>query len=84
MDVISLLKKMRALPESLRIEVEAELTEEHPKIFSKIHLKYFVKGSVLEDKLQRAIELSQERVCRAWHVANRVRVPIPGNRGAEG
>jgi len=24
------------------------------------------------------------RVCRAWHRANRVKVPVPGVRGAEG
>lgn len=63
MDVISLLGKMRAMPESFHIEVEAEQTEEHPRVFKKIHLKYFVKGDVPEDKLKRAIELSQERYC---------------------
>lgn len=63
MDVISLLRKMRALPETFRIEVEAELCEEHPRTFKKIHLKYIVKGDVPEDKLKRAIEFSQERYC---------------------
>jgi putative redox protein len=63
MDVISILGKMRALPETFRIEVEAELTEEHPRTFKKVHLKYIVKGDVPEDKLKRAIELSQDRYC---------------------
>ncbi len=63
LDVISLLRKMQALPEAFRIEVESEETEEHPKIFKTIHLKYIVKGDVPEDKLKRAIELSQERYC---------------------
>ena len=63
MDVISLLKKMRAMPDSLRMEVEAEQTEEHPITFKKVHLKYFVMGDVPEDKLKKAIELSQERYC---------------------
>lgn len=63
MDVISILEKMRAMPESFRIEVEAEQTEEHPKIFKKIHLKFIVKGDVPEDKLGKAIKLSQERYC---------------------
>ena len=63
MDVISILEKMRAMPKSFRIEVEAEQTEEHPKIFKKIHLKYIVKGDVPEDKLGKAIKLSQERYC---------------------
>lgn len=63
MDVISILEKMRAMPESFHIEVKAELTEEHPKIFKKIHIKYIVKGDVPEDKLEKAIKLSQERYC---------------------
>lgn len=63
MDVISILRKMQALPEAFRVEAESELTEEHPKMFTKIHLKYFVKGNVPEDKLKRAIELSQDTYC---------------------
>lgn len=63
MDVIAILEKMRAMPESLHLEVEAELTEEHPKTFKKVHIKYIVKGDVPEDKLEKAIQLSQERYC---------------------
>lgn len=63
MDVISILGKMRALPEGLRVEVEAQQTEQPPKVFKKIHLKYLVKGEIPEEKLQRAIELSQEQYC---------------------
>jgi len=63
MDVLSILKKMHALPEAFRIEVSAEQTEEHPRVFTTIHLKYFVKGEVPESKLKRAIELSQETYC---------------------
>lgn len=66
MDVISILEKMRAMPESFHIEVKAELTEEHPKIFKKIHIKYIVKGDVPEDKLEKAIKLSQERYFAAF------------------
>jgi putative redox protein len=63
MDVISILKKMQLTPESMRIEVDAPLSEEHPKVFTKIHLKYFVKGNIPEDRLKRAIELSQDLYC---------------------
>lgn len=63
MDVISILGKMRALPEGLRVEVEAQQTAEHPKTFKKIHLKYIVKGEIPEEKLKKAIELSQKQYC---------------------
>ncbi|GIX41152.1 MAG: osmotically inducible protein C [Leptospiraceae bacterium] len=62
MDVIAILKKMRSLPESFTIEAEATLTEEHPKVFNNIHLKYIAKG-VEKEKLEKAVKLSQEKYC---------------------
>lgn len=62
MDVIAILKKMRSLPESFTIEAEATLTEEHPKVFNKIHLKYIAKG-IDKEKLEKAVKLSQEKYC---------------------
>ena len=47
-----------------RIKIEADLTEEHPKVYSKVHIIYEFKGKDLEiEKLQKAIELSQEKYC---------------------
>ena len=63
MDVISILKKMKINPESFRVEVSASETEEHPKVFTDFHIKYIVRGEVPEAKLNKAIELSQERYC---------------------
>lgn len=64
MDVISILGKMRVVPEAFQVEVEAEQTDEHPKYYNKIHLKYIFKGKDLPmDKLEKAVNLSQERYC---------------------
>lgn len=64
MDVISILKKMRIEPKSFNIIIEAELTEEHPKHYSGMHLIYEFTGDGLdEEKLKKAIELSQDRYC---------------------
>jgi putative redox protein len=63
MDVMSILHKMRSEPTSFRVEVVAGETEEHPKTLSSFHIKYFVSNDVPEDKLLKAIELSQERYC---------------------
>ncbi len=63
MDVIAILRKMKCEPEAFRVEVMAEETEEHPKVFTAFHIKYFVKGAVPEAKLEKAINLSQERYC---------------------
>lgn len=64
MDVVSILKKMRIEPEWFNIKVEAEMTEEHPKHYTSMHIIYQFKGEGLEtDKLQKAIEMSQDRYC---------------------
>lgn len=63
MDVISILRKMRVPFEDFEVEVNAEEAEEHPKVLTKIELVYRVTGDVPEDKLEKAISLSQERYC---------------------
>jgi len=55
---------MRVEPTYFNVSVEGELTEEHPKIYNKIHLVYTFKGENLPiDKIEKAINLSQERYC---------------------
>jgi putative redox protein len=64
MDVISILNKMRQEVESFNITVEAELTEEHPKHYYKLHLIYEFKGNNLDlEKLKKAVDLSQDKYC---------------------
>ena len=64
MDVVSMLKKMRVDYDGLNIEVEGELTEEHPKVYHTITINYKFKGKDLPmDKLEKAVNLSQERYC---------------------
>jgi putative redox protein len=64
MDVISLLKKMRVEPEVFNVRVDGTLTDEHPKYYKSMHIVYEFKGDNLPlDKLQKAIELSQEKYC---------------------
>ncbi len=64
MDVVSILKKMRVEPEGFNVLVEGDLTDEHPKQFTKMHVIYEFKGKNLPmDKLEKAISLSEERYC---------------------
>lgn len=64
MDVISILKKMRVTPDKFQIHVRGELAEEHPKRYEKMHLVYEFTGKDLPaDKLQKAVELSQDKYC---------------------
>ena len=64
MDVVSILKKMRVSFTGLSIRVEAEMTEDHPKHYNKMHVIYEFTGNDLQlDQLQKAVELSQEKYC---------------------
>lgn len=64
MDVVSILKKMRVEIESFELQVEGELTEEHPKHYKNMHLVYVFKGKNLPlDKLEKAVNLSQDQYC---------------------
>ena len=64
MDVMSILKKMKVEVRDLNIRVEGIVAEEHPKIYTSMHLIYEFKGENMPmDRLIRAIELSQEKYC---------------------
>lgn len=64
MDVVSMLTKMRVEVEDLSIDVEANLTTEHPKYFDAFTIVYTFKGTDLPmAKLEKAVNLSQERYC---------------------
>ncbi len=64
MDVVSILKKMRVEIEDLNIEVEGELTDEHPKQYKNMHVIYEFKGRDLPlAKLEKAVRLSEEQYC---------------------
>ena len=69
MDVVSLLKKMRAEVDDFKIEVVANLTEEHPKHFDKVHVIYRFFGSDLKkDKIEKAVNLSVDRYCGVFEM----------------
>jgi putative redox protein len=64
MDVVSILKKMRVEYDAFNMEIDAEMTDEHPKYYHTIRLKYIFSGKDLPmAKLEKAVDLSQERYC---------------------
>jgi putative redox protein len=66
MDVISVLRTMRQKPTGLKVHVSGERATEHPKKFLSIHIEYIVIGYGLsEDRVARAIELSETKYCPA-------------------
>ncbi|UKM65437.1 OsmC family protein [Flavobacteriaceae bacterium GSB9] len=64
LDVAALIKKMKLEVENFNIEIEAHLTEEHPKYYDKVSMHFYFYGENLnEKKLQRAVDLSIEKYC---------------------
>jgi putative redox protein len=64
LDVVSLLKKMRAEVKDFTIDVEGELTEEHPIYYNKVTVTYNFYGENLQkDKIEKAVKLSIDRYC---------------------
>ena len=64
MDVISILGKMRVKPDYFNVEISAEMTDEHPKYYNVINIRYIFRGKDLPlDKLEKAVNLSQNRYC---------------------
>lgn len=46
------------------MNLEAEMTEEHPKVFTKISVEYVFYGKDIKEKdVERAIELSMTKYC---------------------
>ena len=63
-DVVSILKKKRVNLEDFKINITAEVAEEHPKVFTKIHLEYLFFGENVPAKdVERSIELSRTKYC---------------------
>lgn len=64
MDVVSMLKKMRAEVAGFEVHVTGELTEEHPKVYHKVLVEYLFLGKDFQkDKIEKAVDLSVTRYC---------------------
>ena len=63
-DVIDILEKMKVDFSDFTIDVEAEQTDEHPKVFKEILITYQMKTGVENElKIKKAIELSLDKYC---------------------
>ena len=64
MDVVSILQKMRVNIEKCSIEVLGDVTDEHPKHYSHMHVIYEFTGKNLPlEKLEKAVIMSEETYC---------------------
>ncbi|CAE6957997.1 MULTISPECIES: OsmC family protein [Pseudomonas] len=76
-DVVSILRKGRQPVESCEVFLDAERAGEEPKVFTRIHLHFVVKGRGLKEaQVKRAVELSAEKYCSASIMLGRAGVDI--------
>ena len=63
-DVVDILEKKKVEYSDFSIDVEAEQTEEHPKVFKDITITYRMKTDTENKiKVEKAIELSLDKYC---------------------
>lgn len=62
-DVVQILEKAQEPLEDLQIEVSAEQSQEQPYPYVSLHFNYRVKGEVNPERMQRAMQLSEDKYC---------------------
>lgn len=63
-DVVNILKKKRQTITDYSVVAEAERSEDPPEVFTKIHIKYLIKGKNINTQaVERAIQLSYDKYC---------------------
>lgn len=63
-DVVSILNKKRAPVSNVEVRLTANVSEEHPQVFTDVHIEYVVFGDgVKPEDVERAIELSSTKYC---------------------
>jgi len=63
-DVVSILAKKRSPVSDFEINLTANTAEQHPQVFTDIHLEYVIYGDgVKKEDVERAIELSTTTYC---------------------
>jgi len=64
MDVVDILRKQRQQVDDVEIIVSGERVKDFPRVYSKIHVEYSVKGKDIKEKaVKRAVQLSEEKYC---------------------
>ncbi|HEU0186567.1 MAG TPA: OsmC family protein [Gallionellaceae bacterium] len=65
-DVITILKKSRQAVSDCYVEIDAERAETDPKVFTRIHMHFVVKGrDIKPEVVEKAIKPSAEKYCSA-------------------
>ena len=65
-DVVMILRRGRQEVSGCEVKLSAERANDDPKVFTRIHFHFIVKGRALKaEAVERAIKLSAEKYCSA-------------------
>jgi putative redox protein len=62
-DVVSILEKKRELIAGLTVSANAEQASEPPRVFTRVHLTYRIRGKVEKKAAEHAVSLSKNKYC---------------------
>jgi putative redox protein len=63
-DIAAILRKKRVDLEGFRMNITAEQRDEHPQVFTSIHVEFVFRGRQIRPQdVERAIELSETKYC---------------------
>jgi putative redox protein len=63
--IIPILKKQRQSLEDITVNITGERAEEPLDVYERIHIEYILKGDLDHRKVERAIHLSETKICPA-------------------
>jgi len=67
-DVVAILEKMRCKPETFSMNIVGERNPDPPQSIKRVHMVLNLTGDNLqEDKVRRAVSLSEEKYCSVRH-----------------
>ena len=66
MDLLHILEKGRHTFRGLRADLTGTRADTEPRRFTSVQLHYTITGTVADDVVQRAIDLSRDKYCSVW------------------
>jgi putative redox protein len=67
-DILMILKKQRQVVNDYEVKVTGTRVDEIPSVFSEIRMDIYLKGDIKEEKVKKAIKLSEEKYCSVTHM----------------
>ncbi|MGB9866630.1 MAG: OsmC family protein [Bacillota bacterium] len=72
-DAISIMQKQRAEVESMKISIEGDRAQDHPRVFTNIRIHFDIQAkNVTPEQVKRALELSRDKYCSVGNTINKV------------